>query len=77
MYFYSPTSHQYIKIYNIFVCSDFLTERSQSEVCVLSLEVRPGVAGGRHPLEGVLRLHSWPVLLPLLSPILVSKINIK
>ena len=35
----------------IFVGSDFLAERSEPEVCVLRLEVGPGVAGGRHPLE--------------------------
>ena len=47
--------------------SDFLTERSQSEVEAVWV-VRPGVAGGGDPLEGVLLLHPVTVLL-ILPPV--------
>ena len=72
----TPSPLQYIlQNYTTFVSSDFLAERSQSEAPrALRLEVDPGVAGGRHPLEGVLRLHPRPVLLPLLSPVLHPKL---
>ena len=64
-------SDNYISPLEIGLRTVSLTEWRHDKVEIVRLE-KPGEAGGRHQLEGLLGLHLCPVLL-ILAPVVVAE----